>query len=160
MMRKSIKNLALILSFIVCAAMLFGCGDDPGPARTEYSPDASFADVFYEFGEIRAAADGMLKAELGAGWWQTFDSVKDNVGAAYSANKKMIGSDKLSETDQALCGVLNEVLGAYSGAFEIMEVARGSTDPEILKYAYNDFSAKIISADVMWDSALSGAAAQ
>ena len=160
MMRRIIKSFALILTVTALAAALFGCSDEPAPARTEYSPDASFADVFYEFGEIRAAADKMLDAELNDNWWQAFDSVNSNVEAAYLANKKMVGSDKLNETDRTLNGVLNDVLGAYRGAFEIMAAARGNTDPEIIKYSYNDFTSKIISADVMWDSALSGAAQQ
>ena len=159
-MRKILKNFALILSALVCAAMLFGCGNEPSPTRTEYSPEVSFADVFYEFGDIRAAADKMLDAELNGNWWQVFDSVSPNVEAAYYANKKMVGSESLNETDRALSAVLDEVLAAYRGAFEIMSASRGSADPEIAAFAYNDFTSKIAAADVKWDNALSGAAQQ
>ncbi len=154
---KKYINIFAVLLFLT--ALLSGCGDDAAVDYT-YSPNVGFGEVFYEFTDIRAASNSLLNGAIDASWWNSFDSVKDNVNAADLAAKSIRDIDSLSSADAALCPVLSEVLDAYASAFDIMSASRDGADSEIAAYALNGFKQKITGANSRWDAALSAAAAQ
>ena len=153
------KYLNIFAVIFLSMALFCGCGDEAA-VDYNYSPNVGFGDVFYEFTDIRAASDTLLNSAVDASWWNSFDTIKDNVNAAGLAAKCIKDTEQLSSADAALCPVLSEVLGAYASAFDIMSASRESADSEIAAYALNGFKEKIIGANSRWDAALNAAAAQ
>ncbi len=158
---KTLKHPVLIF-VLIAAALLSGCSKNQDePAAKTYSPNISFGDVFAEFSEIRQVTEGLLASQpnIDSTWWQRFDSISNNVIAVNAANLSVSGTE-MTETDASLNQVLINVLSDYQSAFDMMNAARGSTDGEIMQYAYNDFSAKVSKANNRWDAALEAAASQ
>lgn len=140
---------------IIATLFLSSCSDKKSAILDDsYSAIVPFSEIFYEFNDIRQVADELVNNSVDDSWWLTFDEISDNVTAAYLANLNIVNSSELNGTDtilnQALVGVLDE----YKNAFEIMEAAKGNNDEEILQYAFNDFTSRIIYADDQWDQTI------
>lgn len=158
---KTVKH-SVIIFVLIAAALMSGCSKNQDePVAQTYSPNVSFGDVFAEFSAIRQVSDGLLAAQPGidSSWWQSFDSISNNVSAVNAANLSVSGTE-MTEADSSLNQVLINVLSGYQSAFDMMNAARGITDGEIMQYAYNDFSAKVSQANRQWDAALKAAASQ
>ncbi len=140
---------------IIAVLFLSSCSDKKSSVpENDYSAIVPFSEIFYEFNEIKQVADELSNSSVDENWWLTFDEISDNVAAAYLANLNIVNSPELDDIDTVLNQALVGILDEYKNAFEIMEAAKGNSDEEILRYAFNDFTNRIIYADDKWDQTI------
>lgn len=158
-MKNKYNNITLFAIITVMLMTLSGCQNSKAPivnnqGATSKIVNVEFGDVFLSFTELKNVSSNLLSKDVDNNWWMTFDSVSSKPKALIDQNNFVKNTNELPESDKQLSNSLTTILNLYNEAFNIMQASKTSNDQEILRYAYNEFSIKITSANEMWDESL------
>lgn len=141
---------------LLTTGILGGCGASGKQYTTALvSAEPTFNDIFLSFSDLRAVGNELMNEPLSDEWWAKYDGISQSIEAIVSENSKLLGGSTLSETDRQLASVLNSALDGYREGFKIIEAVRESDNSDIISYAMTEFSTKLVTANTVWDTAVS-----
>lgn len=161
-MKNKLKHVTVFF-VLICISLLFtSCG---GINKTEYTAKSNYAvstfnDIFVSFSELKNTCSELLNERPSEQWWIKFHSVYADVGAIQRENRLLMSSNNLSEVDNRLSSALTNIIRNYNDGFEVMNAAYGNQDSEIVDFAFNEFSSKLSTSNLVWDIVVSEVATQ